>query len=119
MDEKECSNNTNVNAVLVEDEVNLREFLEIINHESIDSESILEEEEEEESDGSLFSIDIIKEDRVFVAVGKNESSMAALLWSLEHAISPYSIVHLIHVFPLLQLVPSPCKLGSLQFNVLK
>ncbi|PON48625.1 Universal stress protein [Parasponia andersonii] len=98
------------NAVLEEEEkISSSEFLEItMNHESsIVLEPMEEEEEEEESEGSLFSIDIIKEDRVFVAVGKNDSSMAALLWSLKHAITPYSIVHLIHVFPVLQLVPSP------------
>ncbi|PON94453.1 Universal stress protein [Trema orientale] len=104
-------NNTSAtaNAVLEEEEeISSSEFLEItMNHESSIVLEPMEEEEEEESEGSLFSIDIIKEDRVFVAVGKNDSSMAALLWSLKHAITPSSSVHLIHVFPVLQLVPSP------------
>lgn len=108
----ECSNTT-VNPIMVKEEEDSRNFFEIdIGHGWSVLESI--EEEGEESEGSLFSIDI-KEHRVFVAVGKNESSMVALLWTLKHATTPSSNVHLIHVFPVLRLVPSPCKLLSHQY----
>lgn len=87
----------------------------------------LEEEDEELSEGSLFSIDIDlhhdrdhdhdrvedHNDRIYVAVGKNnsESSMDALLWTLKHATisSSSTIVYLVHVFPVIRLIPSPCK----------
>ncbi|XP_062111158.1 U-box domain-containing protein 33-like [Humulus lupulus] len=79
------------------------EFIEEEGDEDDDSES------ESESEGSLFSIDIFKHERVFVGVGhgKNDSSMDALLWTLNHAVTASTNVHLIHVFPLLRLVPSP------------
>lgn len=66
---------------------------------------------------SLFSIDINKggfSDRhdqdhvVYVAVGKSETSMDALLWTLDHAVIPAtSLVYLIHIFPELKFIPSP------------
>lgn len=51
------------------------------------------------------------EDSVCVAVGKSESSMVALTWTLKHAVrsSSSTTVNLIHIFPEIRLVPSPCK----------
>lgn len=47
---------------------------------------------------------------VYVAVGKSESSMEALTWTLKHAADPSSTtVYLIHVFPETHFIPSPCK----------
>lgn len=66
----------------------------------------------EDVDGSMFSLDIQGgEDNVYVAVGKSESSMDALLWTLKHAVSPSTLVYLIHVFPELRHIPTP--LGKL------
>ncbi|XP_057537216.1 U-box domain-containing protein 35 isoform X2 [Amaranthus tricolor] len=68
---------------------------------------------------SLFSIDInhkvndstrysSSDDVVYVAVGKSESSMDALLWALTHCVHPGStVVYLIHIFPDLKFIPSP------------
>lgn len=47
---------------------------------------------------------------VYVAVGKSESSMDALTWSLKRA-SSSTMVYLIHIFPEIRLIPSPCKLS--------
>lgn len=51
------------------------------------------------------------EDRVYVGVGKSESSMDALTWTLKHAVEPgrSTTVYLVHVFPETRFVPSPCK----------
>lgn len=47
---------------------------------------------------------------VYVGVGKSESSMEALTWTLKHAADPSSTtVYLIHVFPEIHYIPSPCK----------
>lgn len=66
----------------------------------------------EEVDGSLFSFDIQNgEDNVYVAVGKSESSMDALAWTLKHVVNNRStFVYLIHVFPELRYIPTPCTL---------
>ncbi|VVA31039.1 PREDICTED: U-box [Prunus dulcis] len=49
---------------------------------------------------------------VYVGVGKSESSMEALTWTLKHAADPSSTtVYLIHVFPEIHFIPSP--LGKL------
>ncbi|KAM6571784.1 hypothetical protein CsatA_015864 [Cannabis sativa] len=80
--------------------------LELIQEEDEDDSEL-----ESESEGSLFSIDIFKHDRIFVGVGhgKNDSSsMDALLWTLNNAITASTTnLNLIHVFPVLRLVPSP------------
>ncbi|PKI71484.1 hypothetical protein CRG98_008157 [Punica granatum] len=53
------------------------------------------------------------EDCVYVGVGKSESSMDALTWSLNHAIGSgqSTTVYLVHVFPEIRYIPSP--LGNL------
>ena len=48
-------------------------------------------------------------DDVYVAVGKGGSSMAALLWALRRLASPRSFVYLVHVFPDVATIPTPCK----------
>ncbi|KAM1245982.1 hypothetical protein ACFX2I_037076 [Malus domestica] len=56
------------------------------------------------------------DESVYVGVGKGESSMDALTWSLKHAVDPSSstTVYLIHVFPEVTYIPSP--LGKLPKN---
>jgi hypothetical protein len=79
--------------------------------------SIREEEECESSCSStVFSLDIhndkLADDVVYVAVGESSccSSMEALSWALKHSVTPNStIVSLIHVFPQVKLIPTPCK----------
>jgi hypothetical protein len=78
--------------------------------------SIREEEECESSCSStVFSLDIHNDkldDVVYVAVGESSccSSMEALSWALKHSVTPNStIVSLIHVFPQVKLIPTPCK----------
>lgn len=65
---------------------------------------------------SLFSIDIYNnsgrssDDVVYVAVGKSESSMDALVWTLKNFVHHgNTVVYLIHIFPDLKFIPSPCK----------
>ncbi|KAL6990608.1 hypothetical protein U1Q18_008726 [Sarracenia purpurea var. burkii] len=69
----------------------------------------------EEMDDSLFSFDFHNsgdgEDVLYVAVGKTDSSMDALLWTLNHA-HAHSNTHptllfLIHVFPQLRFIKTP------------
>lgn len=53
------------------------------------------------------------DESVYVGVGKGESSMDALTWALKHAVDPSSstTVYLIHVFPGVTYIPSPCELS--------
>jgi hypothetical protein len=48
-------------------------------------------------------------DDVYVAVGKGGSSMAALSWALRQLARPRSFVYLVHVFPAVATIPTPCK----------
>ncbi|MED6131703.1 hypothetical protein PIB30_012140 [Stylosanthes scabra] len=66
--------------------------------------------QEEEED--LFSIDIqnVRDVVVHVHVGvghSGESSMEALLWALKHYVTPFTILHFIHVLPHKSLIPTP------------
>ena len=90
------------------EEENSGELFEIDNAGRCDMPSI-----KEELDGSVFSFDFHNRDYVvYVAVGKNDSSMDALLWTLNHALSTdRTLVFLIHVFPELRFIPTPCKLS--------
>ncbi|KAL0398906.1 UNVERIFIED_CONTAM: hypothetical protein Sradi_2233900 [Sesamum radiatum] len=70
----------------------------------------------EEVEGSVFSFGG-GEDFVYVAVGRQseETSMDALIWTLNNAVDPSStVVFLIHVFPETKYVPSP--LGKLPIS---
>lgn len=70
----------------------------------------------EETESSFFSFDVVsqEEDVIYVAVGKSQSSMDALSWTLRHAVNPSTSIFLIHVFPPVKFVPSP--LGKLPRN---
>ncbi|KAG6768870.1 hypothetical protein POTOM_024482 [Populus tomentosa] len=65
----------------------------------------------EDIEGSLFSFDVYgdhQKDCVYVGVGKSESSMGALSWTLKNAIiDSNTVVFLIHIFPEIQCIPSP------------
>lgn len=70
---------------------------------------------EDQFEGSVFSFDVQNwEDSVYVAVGKSDSSMDALAWTLNHAVTPSTIIYLVHVFPETRYIPSP--LGKLPKN---
>lgn len=60
------------------------------------------------------------EDCVYVGVGKSESSMDALAWTLKHAVEPgrSTTIFLVHVFPEIRFVPSPCKSTHLPLHML-
>uniref|UniRef100_K7LB97 UspA domain-containing protein n=1 Tax=Glycine max TaxID=3847 RepID=K7LB97_SOYBN len=70
-------------------------------------------EENFESSVFLSDIHINDKDVVHVAVDHvGESSMEALLWTLNHALTPSTTVYLLLVFPEIRLVPSPFDLCS-------
>ncbi|VAI73089.1 unnamed protein product [Triticum turgidum subsp. durum] len=52
-------------------------------------------------------------DDVYVAVGKGGSSMAALSWALTQLARPRSFVYLVHVFPVVATIPTPCNQATL------
>ena len=52
---------------------------------------------------------------VYVAVGKGGSSMAALSWALRRLTKPRSFVCLVHVFPVVTSIPTPCEPSSSWF----
>ena len=58
-----------------------------------------------------------EEDSVYVAVGKSETSMEALTWTLKNLATPSTIVYLIHVFPEIKHIPNPCKLHVSIFHI--
>ncbi|KAK4259173.1 hypothetical protein QN277_005530 [Acacia crassicarpa] len=70
---------------------------------------------EEDCESSVFSLDFRAcKDVVHVCVGKygdDKSSLEALSWTLKHWITPFTTLCLLHVFPLVKLIPSP--LGKL------
>lgn len=70
----------------------------------------------EDIEGSLFSFDVYgdhQKDYVYVGVGKSDSSMDALSWTLKNAIiDSNTMVFLIHIFPEIHHIPSPCKYSS-------
>lgn len=95
----------------IEEEINSTELFEI--NDALPLATI-----KEEFEGSLFSVDFHggdHQDSVYVAVGKSESSMYALSWTLQHLVNPSTIIYLIHVFPEIKHIPSPCKLFTLIF----
>ncbi|KAI9123366.1 hypothetical protein K1719_004666 [Acacia pycnantha] len=59
----------------------------------------------------------VEEECVYVGVGKSETSMEALSWTLKHLItSPSTIVYLIHVFPEIKHIPNPLGIGMIPKN---
>ncbi|CAK9320848.1 unnamed protein product [Citrullus colocynthis] len=71
---------------------------------------------EDYSGGCSFSSDALKwEDCVYVGVGKSDSSMDALQWTLKNAITTSTtVVYLLHVFPEIRYIPTP--LGKIPIN---
>ncbi|KAF8752442.1 hypothetical protein HU200_002793 [Digitaria exilis] len=53
---------------------------------------------------------------VYVAVGKGGSSMAALSWALRRLTRPRSFIYLVHVFPVVNSIPTRCERSLLLFN---
>ncbi|KAK4259169.1 hypothetical protein QN277_005526 [Acacia crassicarpa] len=59
----------------------------------------------------------VEEECVYVGVGKSETSMKALSWTLKHLItSPSTMVYLIHVFPEIKHIPNPLGIGMIPKN---
>ncbi|KAJ1427108.1 Rossmann-like alpha/beta/alpha sandwich fold [Sesbania bispinosa] len=56
---------------------------------------------------------ICEEDSVYVAVGKSETSMEALLWTLNNLTNHSTILYLIHVFPEIKHIPNPLGAGMI------
>ncbi|XP_078439653.1 U-box domain-containing protein 35-like [Wolffia australiana] len=46
-------------------------------------------------------------DDVYVAVGKGNSSVAALNWALKHVAKPKDFVYIVHVYPEVRHIPTP------------
>lgn len=53
------------------------------------------------------------EDTLYVAVGKSQSSMEALAWTLNNLVTPSTMLYLIHVFPEIKLLPNPLGIGMI------
>lgn len=53
------------------------------------------------------------EDTVYVAVGKSQSSMEALAWTLNNLATPSTMLYLIHIFPEIKLLPNPLGVGMI------
>lgn len=84
---------------------------------------IEEEEEDNETqrhDGSIATIhgeeEEEEEDCVYVAVGKGDTSMDALSWTLNNLATPSTIIYLIHVFPQINHIPNPLGVGMIPRN---
>ncbi|KAK7331164.1 hypothetical protein VNO77_25381 [Canavalia gladiata] len=54
-----------------------------------------------------------EQDIVYVAVGKGQSSVEALSWTLNNLPSPSTFLYLIHVFPEIKHVPNPLGVGMI------
>ncbi|XVF75154.1 hypothetical protein PTKIN_Ptkin13bG0164500 [Pterospermum kingtungense] len=98
---------SSVSEIVEEEEGNNSRELFEINHGVLGMPSIKEEVE-----SSLFSFDFNggsedEERSVYVAVGKSESSMDALSWTLSHFVDTSTTLYLIHVFPEIRHIPSP------------
>ncbi|KAG2407082.1 uncharacterized protein HKW66_Vig0019040 [Vigna angularis] len=67
-----------------------------------ESSSVCEIEEEEEKEEEKE-----EQDCVYVAVGKSNTSMHALSWTLNNLVTQSTIIFLIHVFPQIKHIPNP------------
>ncbi|RVW33657.1 hypothetical protein CK203_092969 [Vitis vinifera] len=72
---------------------------------------VCEIEEEEEDPNELFEISHGGGQRV-CGSGEVRVSTDALAWTLKHAVTPSTIVYLVHVFPEIRHVATPCKLSD-------
>ncbi|KAI9124127.1 hypothetical protein K1719_005427 [Acacia pycnantha] len=71
----------------------------------------------EELEMSLEVAAEVEEECVYVGVGKSETSMEALSWTLKHLItSPSTMLYLIHVFPEIKYIPNPLGMGMIPKN---
>ncbi|CAJ1941546.1 unnamed protein product [Sphenostylis stenocarpa] len=52
-----------------------------------------------------------EEDCVYVAVGKSNTSLYALSWTLNNLVTQSTIIYLIHVFPEIKHIPNPLGIG--------
>ncbi|OIV91871.1 hypothetical protein TanjilG_17863 [Lupinus angustifolius] len=75
------------------------------------SELYLDETHNHDVNVPLSTISEENEDTVYVAVGKGETSMEALSWTLKNLVTPYTMVYLIHVYPEIKHIPSPLGVG--------
>ncbi|CAI8615892.1 unnamed protein product [Vicia faba] len=78
-----------------EDTINHHQYLDTIDNE-------IEQEEEEDS--------------IYVAVGKSDTSMEALSWTLNNLTTHSTILYLIHVFPEIKHIPHPLGVGMIARN---
>ncbi|RDX62004.1 U-box domain-containing protein 35, partial [Mucuna pruriens] len=78
----------------------------------------IEEEEDNETQRHDGPTAIIhgEEDCVYVAVGKNDTSMDALSWTLKNLATQSTIIYLIHVFPEIKHIPNPLGIGMVPRN---
>nr|AFK34025.1 unknown [Lotus japonicus] len=60
--------------------------------------------EEKEKEGE-------EEEPVYVAVGKSQTSMEALSWTLNNLVTPSTTLYLVHVFPEIKHIPNPLGVG--------
>jgi hypothetical protein len=88
----------------------------MFNHNYSTSSGVCEITEEEVQTINHHQIDdneIEEEECVYVAVGKSDTSMEALSWTLNNLISNHhstnTMLYLIHVFPEIKHIPHPCK----------
>ncbi|ESW26058.1 hypothetical protein PHAVU_003G087900 [Phaseolus vulgaris] len=57
-----------------------------------------------------------EQDCVYVAVGKSNTSMYALSWTLNNLVTQSTIIYLIHVFPQIKHIPNPMGTGMVPRN---
>lgn len=62
--------------------------------------------------------EIEEEDSIYVAVGKSDTSMEALSWTLNNLTTHSTMLYLIHVFPEIKHIPHPCNHSFILIYVL-
>ncbi|CAL5199626.1 unnamed protein product [Lathyrus oleraceus] len=60
--------------------------------------------------------EIEEEDSIYVAVGKSDTSMEALSWTLNNLTTHSTMLYLIHVFPEIKHIPHPLGVGMIARN---
>ncbi|QCD79832.1 Rossmann-like alpha/beta/alpha sandwich fold [Vigna unguiculata] len=83
------------------------------------SSSVCEIEEEEDHKPTLQKKeeeDKEEQDCVYVAVGKSNTSMHALSWTLNNMVTQSTTIYLIHVFPQIKHIPNPLGIGMVPRN---
>ncbi|KAK7262063.1 hypothetical protein RJT34_29623 [Clitoria ternatea] len=76
--------------------------------------------EEEDCDDGPMMIPTINsqedENSIYVAVGKSDTSMDALSWTLNNLATQSTLIYLIHVFPEIKHIPNPLGIGMIPRN---